>query len=279
MPSPPPLGSASHRAGPRCASGPDRNSTSPAPQHRCFRPSAGAPAQSEDQMRSCRPHTLRPRLWNSPPATCKTRFPFPRASAICPASDDKGRRPWTTPDAAANLPDHPPELELTSFPTQLAACWTPMPVACVRLALATKDEDRLSRAADALREVTHARDVALVITDHVLLAERLGLDGVHLTMPRDRCAMRARSWAQTPLSAAFCGASRHDGMAAGEAGADYVSFGPVQATALGDGSSCRSRAVPVVVRSDRSPRRSRRALDAQMIAALAPYHRLFRHWR
>ena len=34
---------------------------------------------------------------------------------------------------------------------------------------------------------------------------------------------------------AWCGNSRHDGMNAGEAGADYVSFGPVGQTALGDG--------------------------------------------
>ena len=34
---------------------------------------------------------------------------------------------------------------------------------------------------------------------------------------------------------AFCGDSRHDGMTAGELGADYVSFGPVGPTGLGDG--------------------------------------------
>ena len=34
----------------------------------------------------------------------------------------------------------------------------------------------------------------------------------------------------------FAGVSRHDGMTAAEAGADYVSFGPVGATALGDGT-------------------------------------------
>jgi thiamine-phosphate pyrophosphorylase len=54
-------------------------------------------------------------------------------------------------------------------------------VACVRLALATRDEDRLGRAADALREVAHGRDVAVVIEAHVRMVERHGLDGVHLT--------------------------------------------------------------------------------------------------
>ena len=36
---------------------------------------------------------------------------------------------------------------------------------------------------------------------------------------------------------AFAHASRHDGLTAGEIGADYVSFGPVGATGLGDGST------------------------------------------
>ena len=35
--------------------------------------------------------------------------------------------------------------------------------------------------ADMAREIAHARDVAVVIERHILLAERLGLDGVHLT--------------------------------------------------------------------------------------------------
>ncbi|MGR3583323.1 MAG: thiamine phosphate synthase, partial [Pseudooceanicola nanhaiensis] len=75
----------------------------------------------------------------------------------------------------------PPEFDLSDFPPQLAAVLDTREVACVRLALATHDEDRICRAADALREVTHARDVALVIDTHFVLAERLGLDGVHLT--------------------------------------------------------------------------------------------------
>ena len=63
----------------------------------------------------------------------------------------------------------PPELELSSFPDQLARVLDAHDVACVRLALSTRDEDRVMRAADALRGVTDARDIALVIADHLSL--------------------------------------------------------------------------------------------------------------
>ena len=35
---------------------------------------------------------------------------------------------------------------------------------------------------------------------------------------------------------AFCGNSKHDGLTAGEAGADYISFGPLSKTTLKDGT-------------------------------------------
>ncbi|MGR3494107.1 thiamine phosphate synthase [Citreimonas sp.] len=129
----------------------------------------------------------------------------------------------------------PPEIDLGSFPAQLDRVLQGVPVACLRLALATRDEDRLIRATDAVREVAHAADVALVIDTHVVLAERLGLDGVHL--PDGARSVRAarKALGADAIVGAFCGQSRHDGMNAGEAGADYVAFGPV-AGALGDGA-------------------------------------------
>ena len=130
----------------------------------------------------------------------------------------------------------PPEFELSTFPDLLARTLDSHEVACVRLALASRDEDRISRAADALREVTHARDIALVLDEHTMLADRLGLDGVHLTDAARSVRDTRKALGDDAIVGAFCGTSRHDGMSAGEAGADYVSFGPVQASALGDGS-------------------------------------------
>ncbi|MBO6853328.1 MAG: thiamine phosphate synthase [Marivivens sp.] len=129
----------------------------------------------------------------------------------------------------------PPELELSHFLPALSACLDSTEIACVRLGLAIRDEDRIAKAADAIREVTHARDVALVIENHVQLVERLGLDGVHLTDGSRSVGKTRKTLGQDAIVGAFCGNSRHDGMTAGELGADYVSFGPVGETPLGTG--------------------------------------------
>ncbi|WP_371153348.1 thiamine phosphate synthase [Jannaschia sp. 2305UL9-9] len=121
-----------------------------------------------------------------------------------------------------------------SFADRLAAVLGAHEVACLRLALATQDEDRVMRAADICRDVAHKADVPLVITDHAALVDRLGLDGVHLTDPRGLRKLRA-DWGSDPIIGAYCGASRHDGLTAGEAGADYIAFGPAGNSSLGTG--------------------------------------------
>ena len=130
----------------------------------------------------------------------------------------------------------PPAFEPDAFGPRLAAVLDATAIACVRLALATKDEDRLARAADALRAVCHARDVAIVIESHVQLAARHGLDGVHLTDGARTVRHARKELGADAIVGAFCRTSRHEGMNAGEAGADYVAFGPVGPSPLGDGA-------------------------------------------
>ena len=164
----------------------------------------------------------------------------------------------------------PPTFDLSVWPDTLAAVLDAAEIACVRLALATKDEANIARAADRLRDVCHARDVALVIETHGLLVERLGLDGVHLTDG----ARSVRKWRKDlgadAIVGAFCGISQHEGMTAGEAGADYVAFGPVGLSPLGDGSHAPRSLfdwwsevieVPVVAEG---------ALDLSVVADFAP---------
>ncbi|MCA3440776.1 MAG: thiamine phosphate synthase [Rhodobacter sp.] len=130
----------------------------------------------------------------------------------------------------------PPDFDPDVFPDRLAAVLDGIDVACVRLALATRDEDRIARAADALRQVAHARDVAIVIESHLLLVARHGLDGVHLTDGARTVRHARKELGGDAIVGAFCRTSRHDGMTAAEAGADYVAFGPLGQTPLGDGA-------------------------------------------
>ncbi|MDD9715653.1 thiamine phosphate synthase [Dinoroseobacter sp. PD6] len=129
----------------------------------------------------------------------------------------------------------PPEIELSSFPGTLARLLDGAEIACVRLALSTRDEDRIARAADACREVAHARDVPLVIDTHFRMVERLGLDGVHLGDGARSVRKVRKEIGAEAVVGAHCDASQHDGMTAGEAGADYVAFGPVAASLTGAG--------------------------------------------
>jgi len=164
----------------------------------------------------------------------------------------------------------PPDAGLAAFPDMLAKVLDSADIACIRLDLASRDEDDVARAADTLREIAHARDVALVISDHLLLAQRLGLDGVHLTDAARSIREARKLLGPDAIVGSYCAASRHDGLSAAEAGADYVSFGPVGVSALGDGTQAEPDLfqwwseiieVPVVAEG---------ALDAAQIAALAP---------
>ncbi len=169
----------------------------------------------------------------------------------------------------------PPTIDPATFPDRLARVLDGTEIACIRLALAGSDEDAIARAADACREVAHARDVALVISDHTVLAERLGLDGVHLSDAARSVRAARKALGEDALVGSFCATSRHDGMTAGEAGADYVAFGPVTPSALGDGSFAPQDIfewwsemieVPVVAEG---------GLDAGKIAQLAPFTDFF----
>jgi thiamine-phosphate pyrophosphorylase len=130
----------------------------------------------------------------------------------------------------------PPTFDPDTFAERIGQVLDGAEIACLRLSLGTRDEDILMRAADAAREAAHARDVAVVIDNHLILAERLGLDGVHLTDGSRNVRKARKDLGADAIVGAFCGASKHDGMTAGEAGADYAAFGPIGATALGDGS-------------------------------------------
>jgi len=130
----------------------------------------------------------------------------------------------------------PPVIDLETFPALLNKVLDVAPVACLRLALATKDENTIIKAGDMVREICHARDIAVVIENHLIMVERLGLDGVHLTDGSRTVRYARKELGEDAIIGAFCATSRHDGMNAGEASAEYVSFGPCGENDLNDGS-------------------------------------------
>ena len=130
----------------------------------------------------------------------------------------------------------PPVVNLGIFPDRLAQVLDRNEVACLRLALAGTDDYDLGRVADALRAVAHDRDVAVVIDTHVALAARHGLDGVHLLDSARSVRAARKELGADAIVGAWCGLSRDAGMTAGEAGADYVAFGPAGPNRLGTGA-------------------------------------------
>jgi thiamine-phosphate pyrophosphorylase len=176
----------------------------------------------------------------------------------------------TTPERPQIYLLTPPEFELSAFPARLDEVLDSHEIACLRLSLATRDEDRIARSADAVREIAHAHDVALVIDSHVGLVERLGLDGVHLTDGARSVRKVRKDLGADAIVGAFCGASKHDGMNAGEAGADYIAFGPVGQTALGDGTIADYDLFEWWSQMIELPVVAEGALDEETVARLAP---------
>lgn len=164
----------------------------------------------------------------------------------------------------------PPAFDLEVFPDTLARVMDAVEIACLRLTLASKDEDEVLRAADACRQVAHARDVAIVIDTHLRLVERLGLDGVHLPDGARNVRKARKDLGPDAIVGAFCGATRHEGLTAGEAGADYVAFGPVGVTPLGAGGRAEPDLFAWWSEMIEVPVIAEGALTAELIAALAP---------
>jgi len=164
----------------------------------------------------------------------------------------------------------PPVLDLDRFPDLLGRVMDGVEVACLRLSLASRDPDVLGRAADACRLVAHARDVAIVIEDHVLFVERHGLDGLHLGDGARSVRDLRKDLGPDAILGAFCGTTRHEGMNAGEAGADYVAFGPVGDNPLGKGQRATRDLFEWWSAMIEIPVIAEGALTAEVVADFAP---------
>ena len=100
-------------------------------------------------------------------------------------------------------------------------------VACVLLC---QDAAEADPALDLrLRELTLARDVALLVGNDAARAKRIGADGVHLPADAALYGQAREHLGQRAIIGVGCNKSRHEAMLLAELGADYVAFGPTAA--------------------------------------------------
>lgn len=125
----------------------------------------------------------------------------------------------------------PPHIgDLGVFADSLKAALGAGNVACVQLRLkspegeAACDEDIL-RAAEIMSPIAQAADAVFLVNDRPDLALKAGADGVHIGQS-DAPYKKARAiLGDDATIGVTCHNSRHLGLEAGEAGADYVAFG------------------------------------------------------
>ena len=111
------------------------------------------------------------------------------------------------------------------FPARLERALEAGPVAAFQFRVKGIDQHAAARLAEPLLAICRARDVAFIVNDSVELAKRLGAEGVHLGQQDGDVRLAREMLGREAQIGVTCHASRHLGMEAGEAGADYVAFG------------------------------------------------------
>lgn len=111
------------------------------------------------------------------------------------------------------------------FPDRLARALDAGPVAAFQFRVKNVDEHAAVKLAVPLQEICARHDVAFIVNDSISLAKRLGADGVHLGQDDGEVADARQRLGKEAQIGVACKDSRHLAMEAGEAGADYVSFG------------------------------------------------------
>ena len=120
----------------------------------------------------------------------------------------------------------PPVIDdLDAFAAQLEGALDAGPVAALQIRLKPADDATITAAVRRLAPIAQGRGVAVILNDRPDLASALGCDGVHVGQTDASLASARRIMGKTAMIGATCHDSRHLGMEAAEAGADYVAFG------------------------------------------------------
>jgi thiamine-phosphate pyrophosphorylase len=118
----------------------------------------------------------------------------------------------------------PPVADAAAFAAPLAAALAAGDVAAVLLRLSEGDERTLINRAKTLSPLVQDKGAALLVDGHAGLVARAGADGAHLTGLAEFTAALDQLKPERIVGVGGL-ATRHDAMAAAEAGADYVMFG------------------------------------------------------
>ncbi len=125
----------------------------------------------------------------------------------------------------------PPQIaDLAVYADQLAAALGAGDVACVQLRLKNEDgsaapDADLLAAAEALAPIASRHDAAFLINDRPDLALKADADGVHVGQSDTTYAEARAILGDDAIIGVTCHNSKHLGLVAGDAGADYVAFG------------------------------------------------------
>ncbi len=140
----------------------------------------------------------------------------------------------------------PPAFDLGAHASALdAALSAGGPVAAYQLRLKGAPDDAVLAAAERLRPICAAHDVAFILNDRADLAAACGADGVHLGQGDGSVAEARRLLGPQAQIGVTCHASRHLAMVAGEQGANYVAFGAFFPTGT---KQVDHRATPAILR-------------------------------
>ena len=118
----------------------------------------------------------------------------------------------------------PPVADAQAFSVTLAAALAASDVAAVLLCLAEGDERTQINRAKTLSPAVQDKGAALLLDGHADLVARAGADGAHLTGIAEFTAALELLKPERIVGVGGL-TTRHDAMAAAEAGADYVMFG------------------------------------------------------
>jgi thiamine-phosphate pyrophosphorylase len=125
----------------------------------------------------------------------------------------------------------PPKLEPKPFADILKRALDGGDVASVQLRLKDVSDDEILHAGEILLRVTQRAGAAFILNDRPDLAAKLGADGVHVGQEDASYTDARAAMGTNRIVGVTCHNSRHLGIEASEAGADYVAFGAFFPTA------------------------------------------------